>query len=107
MIERSEATRKKYLEKATDKKLKLAAAQRTTYRDDVTYDQGEQVWFRDAKDQERRKGTIIGRDGPNWCIKWNNHLRTVASYDIWKIKEQRTLAEDDEENMDPETDEHQ
>ena len=31
MIARSEATRKKYLEKATDQKLKLAAAQRTTY----------------------------------------------------------------------------
>ena len=46
---------------------------------------------------------MIGRDGPNWCIKWNNHLRTVASYDIWKTWEQRVIIE----NKDQEEDEDQ
>ena len=94
MIARNEATRKKFLEKETDKRIKRAAAERTTFRDDHTYESGEIVWFRDTKDDERRKGTIIGRDGPNWCIKWNGHTRTVAPYDMWKIREQRTFTEE-------------
>ena len=48
MIARSEATRKKYLEKATDKEIKMAAAQKTTCRDDETYEPGEHVWLRDV-----------------------------------------------------------
>ena len=40
---------------------------------------------------------MIGKDGPNWCIKWNGHLRTVASYDIGKTREQRVIAEKDQE----------
>ena len=74
MIARSEATRKKFLEKETDRKIKVAAAQRTTFQDDQTFEPREVVWFRDVKDRERRKGTIIGSDGPNWCIKWNGHI---------------------------------
>ena len=61
MIARSEATRKKFLEKETDRKIKVAAEQRTTFRDDHTFTPREVVWFRDMKDRERRKGTTYGR----------------------------------------------
>ena len=93
MIARNEATRRKFLEKESDRRLKRVAAERVTFRDDHTYEPGEIVWFRDSKDDERRKGTIIGRDGPNWWIKWNGHARAVASYDMWKILEQREILE--------------
>ena len=59
------------------------------------------VWFRDVKDRERRKGTIIGSDGPNWCVKWNGHIRTVAPYDIWKMREERTLVEEEQDDPEP------
>ena len=104
MIQRTEAARKKFLEKETDKRLKLAAAQRVTFRDDHSYKSGEVVWFRDTKDQERRKGTVIGRDGTNWWIKWNNHLRPVASYDMWKIKEERHTTGQDQPEVETEGD---
>ena len=45
MRARQEAARLKYLEKETDKKIKIAAAQRTTNRDDHTFESGERVWF--------------------------------------------------------------
>ena len=105
MIARNEATRRKFLEKESDRRIKRAAAERVTFRDDHTYESGEIVWFRDSKDDERRKGTIIGRDGPNWCIKWNGHVRTVAPYDMWKVIEQRNITEEGageaEEEPDP------
>ena len=64
----------------------------------VVHVECQKYYESNRKDQEIMKGTIIDIDGSNWCIKWNNHLWTVVSYDIWKNREHRAIMEEKDNN---------
>jgi len=94
MFERMIKTRLLMLNTNYDHKLKVAAKERLPGNVDIVFGLGDEVVFREGKENKLRDGTIVGFQGPIALIRWGNNDRRVPTRELLPRREVRQEVEE-------------
>jgi len=94
MFQRMIKTRLLMLNTNYDHKLKVAARERLPGNVDIVFGLGDEVVFREGKENKLRDGTIVGFQGPIALIRWGNNDRRVPTRELLPRREVRQEVED-------------
>jgi transposase InsO family protein len=101
MFQRMIKTRLLMLNTNYDNKLKVAAKERLPGNVDIQFGIGDEIVFREGKENKLRDGKIVGFDGPIALIRWGNSDRRVPKHQLLPRVEIR--QESDSEEKTPES----
>ena len=87
MFERMTNTRIQMLIIKNSHRLKIAFRDRVPKTTDISFGIGDEVVFRDGKENRLHDGKITGFDGPNALIKWGNSQRRVPRRELLPRRE--------------------
>jgi len=108
MFQRMIKTRLLMLNTNYDNKLKVAAKERLPGNVDIVFGLGDEIVFREGKENKLRDGTIVGFQGPIALIRWGNNDRHVPIRELLPRREIRQEAEnkalESEADTEPEAD---
>jgi hypothetical protein len=94
MFQRMIKTRLLMLNTNYDHKLKVAAKERLPGNVDIVFGLGDEVVFREGKENKLRDGTIVGFQGPIALIRWGNNDRRVPTRELLPRREVRQEVEE-------------